>query len=457
MHKTKKRFLSALLVCAMIIGLFPLTAFANEEATAYSVTSQKVTLTNNATYEAWSNDNTQLQAVTTEDGVTSYKASGASVERLYVNLDPQASEWEGDVVIAAEFYVDNIDSGKGFTLSSGDGNGEFMVHVNGSQATFSTGTADWKNVGSDSRTKATINTADWNTVEWHFSLAENGKVQCTAYVNNTNLGTNTAYNDGQLARNGFYFMMDGGNYTSYKDNTIKFRNVEKYTEKEICSISNSAGLTEAIKNQKDGQTWVLAPGEYNVTTTPNQSGKYGTGMIISKDNITIKAADPANKPVIYGFSNEFNAGVDGFNKNGQDTIYVSGQNVTLENLKIMPLGGIGENANDWQKTVEVTSTATGFTMTGCETLPNIKQHNGSEANSMKDSAGLIHISTDDAVLSGNNFGTGTKICAGWKTSENNAVTSYYKVTATGNVGTPAFEGIIVTDGVANVSDAVALQ
>lgn len=178
------------------------------------------------------------------------------------------------------------------------------------------------------------------------------------------------------------------------------------------TIDSQEDLANAIEGQQDGQTWVLAPGEYDVTTISNNSGKYGSSMIITANNITIKAADPENKPVLYGFSNEFNAGVDQFGKNGQDTIYISGKNVTLENLKIMPLGGIGAGANNWQKTVEVTSTATGFTMTGCETLPNNKQHNG-EDNSMKKAAGNIHVSINDAKITGNSFGTGTTISAGW--------------------------------------------
>ena len=191
-----------------------------------------------------------------------------------------------------------------------------------------------------------------------------------------------------------------------------FAGEESTVTSNTITIDSQKDLADAIKGQKDGQTWVLAPGEYDVTTTPNNSGKYGSSMIITANNITIKAADPENKPVLYGFSNEFNAGVDQFGKNGQDTIYISGKNVTLENLKIMPLGGIGAGANNWQKTVEVTSTATGFAMTGCETLPNGKQYNG-QNNSMNQAAGNIHVSINDAKITGNSFGTGTTISAGW--------------------------------------------
>ncbi len=174
-----------------------------------------------------------------------------------------------------------------------------------------------------------------------------------------------------------------------------------------------ATIQEAVGALKDGSTMTIAAGEYDVTTPRTSKTTYGTCFIITENNVTIKAADPEKKPVIYGFSNEFNAGVDSDGINGQDTIYVSGNNVTLKNLVIMPLGGIGENANNWQKTVEVTSTATGFKMTGCETRPNNKKYNNEQENSMQETAGNIHVSIDNAAISGNSFGEGTTISAGW--------------------------------------------
>ena len=187
-------------------------------------------------------------------------------------------------------------------------------------------------------------------------------------------------------------------------------------------------LAAAVNALKNGSIMEILPGEHDVTTARAES-TYGSGLIIDKNDITIKAADPENKPVIYGFSNKFSAGVGDGGINGQDTIYVSGKNVTLENLKIMPLGGIGPNANNWQKTVEVTSAATGFTMTGCETLPNNMKKDG-VSNSMKDSAGNIHVSINDADISGNSFGTGTTISAGWTGST--AAEGTYSVDVSGN-------------------------
>lgn len=187
-------------------------------------------------------------------------------------------------------------------------------------------------------------------------------------------------------------------------------------------------LEKALAALKDGSTMTIQPGEYDVTTVRTSKPTYGSSFIIDKKNVTIQAADPNDKPVLYGFSNEFNAGVDSDGINGQDTIYVSGSGVTLKDLVIMPLGGIGPNANNWQKTVEVTSTATGFTMTGCETTPNTHQKD-SQDNSMAAASGNIHVSINDADISGNSFGAGTTVSAGWKGS---SAADTYSVDVSGN-------------------------
>lgn len=80
-----------------------------------------------------------------------------------------------------------------------------------------------------------------------------------------------------------------------------------------------------------------------------------------------------------------------------------------------------------------TANATGFTMTGCKTLPNTKKKDGeSVENSMAALSGLIRVSTDDAIIKKNNFGEGTTICAGWKTVVNEKPTSYYHVDVSEN-------------------------
>ncbi|MCI6991349.1 MAG: InlB B-repeat-containing protein, partial [Clostridiales bacterium] len=149
-----------------------------------------------------------------------------------------------------------------------------------------------------------------------------------------------------------------------------------------------------------------------VTRTGNKT-TYGSGFVVAEDNITIQAANPNDKPVIYGFTNEYNAGVDEFSINGQDTVYVSGANVTLKDLVIMPLGGYpgGDGKSFPTKVAEAASGATAFTMTGCETTPNTMTKSGLNGHNMTTSSGNIYVSVNDASISGNSFGAGTTISA----------------------------------------------
>lgn len=196
--------------------------------------------------------------------------------------------------------------------------------------------------------------------------------------------------------------------------------VVKNEETAKVSVDNVwyATIREAIAALKDGSTMTIVPGEYDVTAT-RAEGTYGSGFIIDKDNVTIKAEDSEDKPVIYGFTNKYSAGTDDDGINGQDTIYVSGSGVTLENLTIMPLGGYrGGDGNTYvTKTVEVTATATDFKMTGCETTPNTyKKDDVPLENAEKTNSGNIHVSINDADITGNSFGAGTTISAGWRGS-----------------------------------------
>ena len=136
---------------------------------------------------------------------------------------------------------------------------------------------------------------------------------------------------------------------------------DTYTENSVITINNTSELIDAIKNQKDGQTWIIASGEYDVTEVFN--GQSGSSFIIEKDNITIEAYDKNNKPVIYGFSSAASGTANGIN--GQNTITVSGNNCIIKDLKIMPLAGFGSNSNQYQKALEVTGNDS-FTLMGCE-------------------------------------------------------------------------------------------
>ena len=191
-------------------------------------------------------------------------------------------------------------------------------------------------------------------------------------------------------------------------------------------------IQEAVAALKDNSVMKIIA-DVDVTTN-RAEGTFGSCFVITKNNVTITAYDEDDLPTIYGFSNKFNDGIEE-GLNGQSTIYVTGENVTLENLILMPLGGISngpDKAPDWQKTVGVTSTATGFAIRNCTTKPNTMPYSGEEtaSNSMADSAGFIHISNNSSTLAGNSFGTGTTVAAGWRGSTVDE--GYYTVDAFDN-------------------------
>ena len=108
-------------------------------------------------------------------------------------------------------------------------------------------------------------------------------------------------------------------------------------EKTEVTVSTSEDLLTAIDgvNNSTGDyasvtTIILDGDEFDVTKA---SGNYiGSGFVISKDNITIRGAD-GTQPLIYAdYSNSGMGTIDGINQ--QNTVTISGDNVTLQNLKI---------------------------------------------------------------------------------------------------------------------------
>ena len=78
---------------------------------------------------------------------------------------------------------------------------------------------------------------------------------------------------------------------------------------------------------KEAVTMEIMPGKHDVTADKIRSESekfYGSCFIIQRDNVTIKAADSKNKPILYGFTSELNddvhPGKDGQKTTGQDTI-----------------------------------------------------------------------------------------------------------------------------------------
>ena len=108
-------------------------------------------------------------------------------------------------------------------------------------------------------------------------------------------------------------------------------------EKTEVTVSTSGDLLAAIEGINNGTgeyadvtTIIIADGTYNVTKT---DGNYiGSGFVITANDITIRGADGA-KPLIYSdYSNSGNGTNNGINQ--QNTVTISGDNVTLQNLSI---------------------------------------------------------------------------------------------------------------------------
>ena len=199
------------------------------------------------------------------------------------------------------------------------------------------------------------------------------------------------------------------------------------------AAANGAMLTTMVKNAAPGSVISLPAGNYDITSTyvgTHGNQRTGSQIVINADNVTIKAQDPTNKPVIYGFSSdpEAIARPNGW-YSGQSTITVLSDGVTLQDLVIMPLCGYGTiNTNQYQKALEVTNTASGFTMTGCEIVPNTFKHEGE--NNMQDKAGLVYFEVSDATVTGNKFGEGAVVATGWiGTTE---AEGYHSLNASGN-------------------------
>ena len=199
------------------------------------------------------------------------------------------------------------------------------------------------------------------------------------------------------------------------------------------AAANGAMLTTMVKNAAPGSVISLPAGNYDITSTyvgTHGNQRTGSQIVINADNVTIKAQDPNNKPVIYGFSSdpEAIARPNGW-YSGQSTITVLSGGVTLQDLVIMPLCGYGTiNTNQYQKALEVTNTASEFTMTGCEIAPNTFNHDGQ--NNMPNKAGLVYFEVSDATVIGNKFGEGAVVATGWKgTTE---AEGYHSLNASGN-------------------------
>ena len=125
---------------------------------------------------------------------------------------------------------------------------------------------------------------------------------------------------------------------------------------EPSSSISIAQLEAAIAGQKDGQTWIIQKGKYDLTpnTTVSAGGQTGWYFPIVANNLTIIGA---GNPVIYSSVNTPNG-----NWASQDLIGVFGNNCTLSGLTILPKVEVN-------KTLEVVG-AVNFTIFDCAFKPN---------------------------------------------------------------------------------------
>ncbi len=154
----------------------------------------------------------------------------------------------------------------------------------------------------------------------------------------------------------------------------------------VKSISNSEELIAAINSQADNQKWVLAAGTYDVGSScmEHESSINGVekGFVfpIHANNITIIGEGDVTITSSYSVPES-----GGGNWVNQNFITVSGNNVTIENVKLKGnYNGYYEGCN---KVIEVLGST--FTLKNVECLPL-------EDSEGKQNSGSIYISSDSA-------------------------------------------------------------
>jgi len=156
-------------------------------------------------------------------------------------------------------------------------------------------------------------------------------------------------------------------------------------EGEVVKITNSQELIDAITNQKDGQTWELAAGTYDVADgclehVANINGvEKGFIFPIHANNITIKGMGDVTITSSY----DPNTG----NWNGQNLITVGGSDVTIENVKLK--GNYNSYYEGCNKVLELIGNGKNLTLRNVECLALAKD-DGTQ------NSGSIYINVADA-------------------------------------------------------------
>lgn len=156
-------------------------------------------------------------------------------------------------------------------------------------------------------------------------------------------------------------------------------------EGDVVKITNSQELIDAINNQKDGQTWELAAGTYDVGNgclehVANINGvEKGFIFPIHANNITIKGMGDVTITSTY----DPNTG----NWNGQNLITVGGSDVTIENVNLK--GNYNSYYEGCNKVLELIGNGKNLTLRNVECLALAKD-DGTQ------NSGSIYINVADA-------------------------------------------------------------
>ena len=120
---------------------------------------------------------------------------------------------------------------------------------------------------------------------------------------------------------------------------------------------NGAKLQAALNNAKDGAVIAVGAGEYDVTYKGATQGD-NHYLWIQNDNVTLIGAEDGSTVITANFTGTMNG-------NEQQTVLITGKNVTLKNLTINPIQGYNN------KTVELRDNADNVTIENCTINGNL--------------------------------------------------------------------------------------
>lgn len=151
---------------------------------------------------------------------------------------------------------------------------------------------------------------------------------------------------------------------------------DKYAENATINITDSPELIEAILNQADGQTWVLAPGTYDIGSAVYESDEFTINnnqhfvFPIVSDNLTIKGDGTGEVIITSSFNPHTDADPAGQGGNWHNqnfiTIDAVGVKILDLDLKANPNTYDGDICN---KAIELIGSAQDFTLRNVDIIP----------------------------------------------------------------------------------------